>query len=455
MFDIKALREELQEFLDEAQAITNIAEKEERDFSEDEQARWNALMDADNGLVAKKRAEVEKAEKLLAERKALAAARHAQRVADNPLADIDGEQAPQATVRIRPHNRLTAFKGESAARDAHDCGMWLRAALARDRGRQDERGEQVAASRGWGFVKATATEGTNSAGGYLVPDPLSAAFIEYRESVGIARQLSDIRVMTSDTLSIPKLTSGPTVKYPGEATATTASDQTWGQIALSAVKRTILSKISNELAEDALINVMDQLVSRMAYEFAKQEDNEWLNGDGTATYGGEAGLLNNIGAGGVNDADTGEDTWAELDIQDFTDTMGLLPSEYASNTAWVCSTNFYHSTMLRVMAEAGGNTIASLTAGPNGMPMFLGRPVYMTDQMPTASAASTISALYGTFSDACIIGDRVGLSLGMSDQRYFEEDVIAVLGRTRYDINWHNIGGASTAGAVVALKTAS
>ena len=45
-----------------------------------------------------------------------------------------------------------------------------------------------------------------------------------------------------------------------------------------------------------------------------------------------------------------------------------------TNPVWICSTNFYHAAMLRVLGEAGGNTIGTLTAGPGGMPAFLGRP---------------------------------------------------------------------------------
>ena len=71
---------------------------------------------------------------------------------------------------------------------------------------------------------------------------------------------------------------------------------------------------------------MDQLVSRMAYEFAKQEDNEFINGDGTGTYGGEQGLLSALGTAGVATADTGDSTWDTLDMDDFTNTMALLGS---------------------------------------------------------------------------------------------------------------------------------
>lgn len=458
MKPLNELREELQDLLDEAQAIQNLAEKESRDFTADESSRWDALMDTDKGLIAGKKAEVEKGEKLLVERKALAAARHAQRVADSPLATAGNDGAaldsPRVYHRIAKLNAFTAASREAAAKNAFDSGMWFRAVLARSTGRTDEAAENHIASLGWKVV-ATANSDQGSAGGFLVPDPLSAAFIEYRQKTGIARQVADVRPMTSDTLSIPKLTAGPTVYYPTQTGSVTASDQTWGQIALKAEERAILSKVAKTLAEDALVNVMDQLVSRMAYEFAKQEDNEFINGDGTGTYGGEQGLLSALGTAGVATADTGDSTWDTLDMDDFTNTMALLGSEYMTNPVWICSTNFYHAAMLRVLGEAGGNTIGTLTAGPGGMPAFLGRPVYLTDRMPTATAVSTVSALFGSFADAAIIGDRIGLEFAMSDQRYFEERAIGVLGRTRYDIQVHNSGTASAVGAYVGLKTAS
>jgi hypothetical protein len=55
-----------------------------------------------------------------------------------------------------------------------------------------------------------------------------------------------------------------------------------------------------------------------------------------------------------------------------------------------------------------------------------------------------------------LLGDRTGIEIAISDQRYFEFDLIGVRGVSRYDINVHEAGDDDSAvGAYVALKTAS
>lgn len=457
MDKIKALREQIEELTDEAQAILNLADVEDRDLTADEQKRWDAIMDDQAGELAKRQAELELLEKRAAEQKRLAAQR---RAAQRSVFDNAEPQQQAAAPRVGVvRAKLQAFRNDDAGRlAAYECGQWLRAVLAHQRGYRDEAAQNYAVNRFGGGIFATHTEGSGSAGGYLVPDPLSAAFIEYREAAGVSRQICDVRPMTSDTLSIPKLLTGNTVTYPGEASAITANDQTWGQIALTAVKRAVLTKVSNELSADSVINVVDQLVSRLAFQFALQEDNELINGDGTATYGGETGLLSAIGAGAEWDAggasNSGKDTWVEIALSDFTNTMALLPSEHWAAPSWLCSPAFYYGVMLNVMASAGGNTIPLLESG-SGRPMFLGYPVNLTDKMPTATGTGQKSCLFGTFRDAVVLGDRETLQIAFSDQRYFDEDVIAVRGVTRYDINVHNAGGASTVGAYTCLTTSA
>lgn len=455
MRTLKEIREELDALLDAAKAIQSLAEKESRELTAEESAEWTRLMDEESGLVVAKQAEFDHAVKLDRERKALAVARTRSNESHLGAERIDDgkPRAENVTVRhaIAP---LQAFRGETAARDAYDCGHWLRAMLAASRGRRDEQSEAVIARRGWD-IRASQTEGTATAGGYLVPDPLEAAFIEYRQAVGVMRNLADVHVMTADTLNVPKLTSGQTVRYPGEAGAITASDEAWGQVAFSAVKRSILSYVSQELKDDAIINIMDQAVSRMAYQFALQEDNEAINGDGTSTYGGETGILTALGAGGVSQAASGHDTWPEIDAADVTAWLAKLPSQHSMNETIVCSRAFYFAVLYRLMVSAGGNTVDTLMGGGGGRYSFYGIPVVLTDRMPTATAAATVCALYGNFPQAIALGDRSGLEFATSDQYAFNQGLLAIRGVTRYDWNAHNCGDGSNAGAVVALKTAA
>lgn len=443
------IKAELADLVTEGEALSAVAE-EKGELDEIQNSRWNEIF-GEEGLLKAKQDELDSIEAVEKQKKEMAIAK-ARSNSSDPFQRDEIDPAPQPRV-VNSIGRLKAFKGENALQDAHDAGMWFRALLAQSKGRCDEQAEKVIARRGWGF-QATATEGTDSAGGYTVPDPVSAAFIEFRESTGVARQVCHIEDMTVETKKVPKLTAGPTVQYPGEATATTATDQTWGNITLTAVERSILSKVSNPLAADSLINFVDNVISRFGYEFALQEDNEFINGDGTATYGGEEGLLDQLGAAGKFTAAAGVDTWAELTMDDFTETMAILPSKHRRNTGWICSSNFYYSVMVRLLMAGGGNGVADIEGGPTGT-RFLGRPVYLTDWMPTSSAADTVAALFGTFSDGCMIGDRSPLEVMTSEHRFFEERVLGIIGVSRYDIKVHEGGDGSDAGAYVGLSTAA
>lgn len=467
---VRQLTEELQDLVDEATALQNVAARDQNgELSADQRERWEELCAGakeeqptdEDGLIKKKRLELQAAKTMEAEVASLQSMRRT--LSDPNERFYSSPETPKSKPNVISRiGRLKAFSGEAAEQNAYDCGMWLRALIAKARNERDERAEQKIAHLGWSIWSAH-TEGDPTKGGYTVPDPLAAAIINYRELSGISRQISRVLPMTADTLDIPKKTGSTTVYYPGEASAITESEQTFGRVQLTAKKRAVLSKISQELSDDALVNIIDDLAMEIGSDLAIQEDNELINGDGTSTYGSVSGLLDAIGAAGVQDADTGEDTWDELDIQDFTATMAKLPAKHrAAGPVFLCSPSFYDSVILKLMATAGVNTIgqfeqggqgAGRGIGPSGR--FLGYPVYFTDQMPTTSAASTISCLFGAFQRAVMIGDRLGVRVALSPDFAFNEDVITIRATTRYDIKVHEPGDGSNAGAYVALKTAS
>jgi HK97 family phage major capsid protein len=444
------IRAEIADYTASAQALLDIAKEADRDLDEGEESHFNDI----HAKLETAKAELEKAEAFEAKRRQIAEMQLQQREQVAPVGGI------KSKGDVRVHHRLgpvKAFKGPDATRDAYDCGMWLRAIVARGNRQVDEEAEARVATRGWS-INATATEGSSTAGGYLVPAPMSNAIIDVRALAGVSRQLCRIMPMTSETLNVPRKTAGTTVYYPGEAAATTASDQTWGQIALSVKKRAILSKISQELRDDSIIAIVDDLVSQMGLDFAIKEDSELIDGDGTSTYGGEVGLLAAIGSAGLYTPANGAglSVWSGFTLTEFANTMAKLPSRYqARGPVWVCSSEFYWGVMWRLLAAAGGNTVMHVEGGPSAAPAFMGKRVYLTDHMPQATATSTVSALYGSFSDAVMIGDRGGVSIKQSEHLNFDQDVLAVLATTRYDINVHDSGDASNAGAYVGLKTAA
>jgi HK97 family phage major capsid protein len=56
----------------------------------------------------------------------------------------------------------------------------------------------------------------------------------------------------------------------------------------------VLTTVSNELNEDAFVNLADDVAGEIAYAFAKKEDECGFVGDGTSTYGGIEGVASKL-----------------------------------------------------------------------------------------------------------------------------------------------------------------
>jgi HK97 family phage major capsid protein len=277
-----------------------------------------------------------------------------------------------------------------------------------------------------------------------------------RERVGVTRQVARVIPTTSDSLSVPRRTDGLVVYYPAEMGTITDSDMEFGLISCNIKKRAVLAFLSQELVDDSIISMTDLIAEEAGYALGLKEDAELILGDATSSYGGVNGLLSSIGAGGVSTAPTGHDTWAELDIADFAACVGKLPDRYhVYGPSWICSHSFYNQVMVRLAYAAGGTTMAEIMGGTPNTRQFMGYPVHLTSHMPTATAVSTKSALFGAWSQCVLLADRGGVQIARSDHIKFLEDMVAMRATSRYDMTIYDAGTASAAGAYVALSTAA
>lgn len=355
----------------------------------------------------------------------------------------------------RRYSKLTAFKGADAEEDAYKAGMFLLAALPK------LSGERHAAAREWclangmaPFLKAQA-EGVNTAGGFLVPTEFETAIIDLREQYGTFRQQCRLVPMGSDSMTIPRRSSGVTAYWVGENQQITASQKGWGQVQLAAKKLGALTLMSTELAEDAVISIADDLAQEIAYAFAQAEDSAGWNGDGTSTYGGITGVRTKI-IDGTHTASaitlaSNHDTFAEVDATDISNVMGPLPKYAWRNAKWYVSQTGWATVFQRLIAAAGGVTIAELTGGaPNYR--YLGYPVVIDQTLPTTTGDLSAVAMFffGDLSLAARMGERRGVRIKTSDDRYFEYDQIGIQGTERVDINVHDLGDNTTAGPLIA-----
>lgn len=334
---------------------------------------------------------------------------------------------------------------------AYRSGMWLMATVG-----QSARAASWCKDHGVDIQHRVMTTDSGPSGGYLVPDEMEQSIIDLREAYGLARRLCRRRPMASDTKSVPKRAGGVTAYFINEDNAgVTASDKSWANVNFVAKTLAALSLISKNLEEDSIIDTVDDLAMEMAYAFATKEDQCWLIGDGTSTYGGMQGLLTMFNATAYAsrfEAATDHDTFAEYDNADLSGVMAAVADFPGMNPSWVCSKTFAENVFGRLKRTAGGNNGGDLdrryTYG------YGGYPADTSDIMPKVgtSDSTTVEALFGDFSMSSSFGDRRGIMVEVLRERYAEKLQVGVLAHERFHIVNHDLGSTTVKGPVAALK---
>lgn len=336
----------------------------------------------------------------------------------------------------------------SAVDQAYTAGMWFKATIFGDAQSID-----WCKSRGVPVVKAQG-EGVDSAGGFLVPEELLAQIIVLREQFGVFRKECHVVPMGRDTLNWPRRTGGLTAVFTSENSAITESQASWDNINLTAKKMAALTRMSSEIAEDAVVSIADWLVGEIAYAFAAKEDDCGFNGDGSSGYGGIRGLstIFQDGSHTAGQYQVSSATLTSMVVADFTGVMGLLPQYALEGAKWYMSQQVFYSAAGTVLAKAGGNT--TLTLVDPLTPRLLGFPVVFAQKLPIATPGSGKPMFYfGDLSKAAALGDRRSVTIARSNERYFDTDQIGLRGTARVDINCHDLGDTSAAGPLVAAKS--
>lgn len=312
------------------------------------------------------------------------------------------------------------------------------------------------------------TEGSNTGGGFLVPPEFDTFIIDLREVFGVVRRIARIKRMTRDVVHVSRRTSGLTAYFPGEATAATESTKGWDQIQLVAKKPMVLTRMSSEIDEDAMINLGDDLAGEIAYAFSEKEDQCGINGDGTSSFAGIFGIIPKIqGLSGTVANIAGiqvaaGNLWSEFLMTDFSALIGKLPA-YADtpNTRFVTHRTFYFSVMEQLAIAAGGTAMTEVLQGGGRVYRFRGYPVEFAQVMPKTDANSQVAVLFGDFQKGMTFGDRRQTTIARSSDRYFDTDEIGIRGTERFDINVHDVGNASATaslrvpGPIVAMQSAA
>ena len=386
--------------------------------------------------------------------KQLGRVEEAEKIAANLATPVPGQDrltpfAPPSAHKL--YGSLKNFKDREiegrtvkAIDQAYTAGMWIKATLFNNAHAQD-----WCKSRGVPIAKAQG-EGVDSAGGFLVPEELMANIIVLRETFGVFRQQCQVVPMGSDTLNWPRRTGGLTASFTGENQGATESTAAWDNINLTAKKCAVLTRMSTEIEQDAVVAIADWLVGEMAYAFASKEDDCGFNGDGTSTYGGMRGttVIAVDSSHTFGKFQTSSATLSSLTLKDITSVMGLLPQYAIANAKFYMSQQMFYTVVANLLAAAGGNRLDILSQGIEKR--LLSFPVVIAQKLPiSAPGSGLVQFHFGDLTKAAMMGERRGVTIKRSDHRYFENDQIGLLGTERFDVNCHDLGSTTAAGPLV------
>jgi HK97 family phage major capsid protein len=370
-------------------------------------------------------------------------------------APVVAEQPKKVEIRaINPHHTtLRAFNDSpEAVESAYRCGRWLRAHVFKN-------SDDLRWCKDHGVEARALNEGSNSAGGSLVPEEFANRVIRLVETYGTYPGAVENVSMSRDTMVIPKRLSGTTAYFVGEGSSVTESEPTYGNVSLVAKKLAVGCRMSTEVVEDALVSLADAVATEFSTSLSFKIDQCGWIGDGTSQYGGVNGVVNKINDGthtaSVVSAASGNTAFETLDIEDFLAVMGKLPLYARQGAAWYVSPSGYAASIARLKYAAGGNTVDNLGAGAGES--WLGYPVRMVHVMNSTlgADASKVKVLFGNLSLACIYARRRDFSVRLFDQVYATTDQLLLQGTMRFDSVAHTLGTTSEVGPVIALRSAA
>ncbi|HKB37472.1 MAG TPA: phage major capsid protein, partial [Gemmataceae bacterium] len=366
----------------------------------------------------------------------------------NGAAVGNGRMTIPANARKRLGS-LKAFKGPLAEESAYRAGQWLLGWIF-----GNERARHWCGNNGLGNdIRNALSTSSNPDGGFLVPEELSMAIIDLRESFGVFRRETRVVPMGRDTMLIPRRLTGVTISAIGEnpSSAISQSNPTWNQVGLTAKKAGGLCLMSTEVAEDAVIDLADWLAQEFAYGFANFEDTCGFTGTGAQSQLGIRGLTDILttasSLAGAVAAASGHDTFAEVDSSDLAKLMGTLPEYATPNARFYCSRFAAEMVFGRLQQNAGGNTIGDLSGSGVGR-SYVGYPVVVSQVLPSSSGTINGTALlfFGDLSKSSTMGDRREVRIFPSEHRYMDTDQIGIRGTERIDIVNHDTGSTTAAG---------
>ena len=265
--------------------------------------------------------------------------------------------------------------------------------------------------------------GTDTEGGFLVPDEFEKTLIQALEEENIFRRIATVIHSNSGDRKIPVVASKGSAAWVDEEGTYGESDDSFGQITLGAYKLGTLIKVSEELLNDSAFDLESYISAEFGRRLGTKEEESFFTGDGS---GKPTGIL--AATGGAELGKTAASATA-ITADEVIDLYYSLRVPYRKKTVWLMNDTTVSA--LRKLKDNQGQYLwePSLVSGtPN---KILGCEVITSPFMPViASGAKSIA--FGDFSYFWI-ADRQGRTFKRLNELFSTTGQIGFLGNQRVD----------------------
>ncbi|TGS70396.1 phage major capsid protein [Mesorhizobium sp. M3A.F.Ca.ET.201.01.1.1] len=247
--------------------------------------------------------------------------------------------------------------------------------------------------------------GEDTRGGYLAPSEFVADVIKGVVQFSPVRQAARVGSTSSKSVMLPVRTGAPTAQWVTETQTRPETSPTYGQKEILVYEASCYVDISQQLVEDAAVDMNSELAFDVAQEFGRLEGAAFVTGDGVnkpAGFMSESTIGFSVSGSAATIADANGQANGLIDL------MYSLAPFYRNRSTWMM--NGTTLAAVRKLKDGQNNYIWQPALAVGQPETILSRPVVEAVDMPSQGAGLYPIAL-GDFESAYRIYDRVSLSL--------------------------------------------
>lgn len=269
-------------------------------------------------------------------------------------------------------------------------------------------------------VSNVLSEGTDSEGGYLVPDEYENTLVQALEGENVIRGRSHVITTSNGTHKIPVVASKGEASWIDENGAYPEDDDTFAQVNIDAHKIGTIIKVSEELLNDSAFNLESYFAQEFGRRIGTKEEEAFINGNGSSK---PTGILASAEVGVTTASDKA------ITADELIDLFYSLKGVYRRNAVWVLNDTTVKA--IRKLKDNNGQYIWQPALKDGDHDTLLGRPILTTGAMPEITADAK-PVIFGDLSYYWI-GDRQGVTFKRLNERYADMGQVGFLASKRVD----------------------